>query len=382
VTEDELRHAFQARFGSVPRVSRAPGRVNLIGEHTDYNQGFVLPLAIELVTRVAFAATDGAHLVVHSTAFEGDPVEIPLGGTHANHGHWSDHVWAVLQALEEDGVTVPSAALLIDSDVPVGSGLGSSAALEVAAARALLSLARGDRSPEEVALLCQRAENDFVGVRCGIMDPLIACLGREGRAMLLDCRSREASFVWLPPGLEIVIVDTGVHHSLAAGEYNRRRDECESAVAILAHADPAICSLRDLTPSSLEDAAARLDPRQLGRARHVVTENARVLDFVAALEAGDLARAGRLLAESQRSLREDYEVSCAELDLLVELARAQPALVGARMTGGGFGGCTVNLVRAGQGREFSRSIAADYQGRTGRLPEVWTTGAGGGATID
>jgi galactokinase len=356
--------------------------VNLIGEHTDYNEGFVLPVAIELSTRVAFASVAGASVVVRSSAFPADEVEIPVGVRGAKRGHWSDYVCGVLRALEARSVSVPPAGLLIDSDLPLGSGLSSSASLEVATAGALLEIAARELPKEEVALLCHRAENEFVGARCGIMDPFISALGRAGEAMLLDCRSRETTFVPLPDSVEIVIVSSGVRHSLASGEYNRRRVECESAVSALARTYPEIAALRDVSVPLLERAQSRLGGVEYRRARHVVTENARVLDFVAALRCVDLDRLGSLMAESHLSLRDDYEVSCAELDLLVGLAERQPGVVGARMTGGGFGGCTVNLVRAGVGGDFAGAVADGYEAETGHRPEVWRTRSAEGAGVD
>ncbi|MDG2308412.1 MAG: galactokinase [Candidatus Binatia bacterium] len=377
----DLKEAFRARFGADPRSSSAPGRVNLIGEHTDYNEGWVLPVAIGLGTRVAFGPASGGGLTVVSTAFPDESVEIPLGVAPARRNHWSDYVHGVLRELEAASVTVPPAALLVDSDVPLGAGLSSSASLEVATAWALLALADHGMAPTEVALLCQRAENDFVGTRCGIMDMFISCLGREGQALLLDCRSREVSYVGIPDSTEIVIVNSGVRHSLAAGEYNRRRAQCESAVATLARANPAIGSLRDVAAGDLDRVDSLLGGVERRRARHVVTENARVQGFVTALLAGDLTTAGGLLDESHRSLRDDYEVSCPELDSLVDLAHRRPALLGARMTGGGFGGCTVNLVRAGQGRLFLDGLTSDYREQTGRALEGWITRPAPGAYV-
>lgn len=382
MTDDALRDAFQRRFGLAPRISRAPGRVNLIGEHTDYNDGFVLPVAIQRSTRVAYAALDGAEVWLRSSAFPGEEdVRIPLGQRGARRGHWSDYVHGVVRVLEDAGVPVGAAALLIDSDVPLGAGLSSSASLEVATANALLSLSGASLSPEEVALACQRAENEFVGTRCGIMDPFISCLGRAGHALLLDCRSRETSFVPLPGSLEILVMNSGVRHALADGEYNRRRAECLRAVEWFRTRNPTIVSLRDVTEAELETARRALDDVAFRRARHVVTENARVLDLVAALRADDADAIGPPMAASHASLRTDYEVSCAELDLLVDLAAIRPEVLGARMTGGGFGGCTVNLVPAGQGALLSQAISAEYRRRTGRVAQAWVTTADGGAHV-
>ncbi len=380
--DDELRAEFRARFDREARISRAPGRVNLIGEHTDYNDGFVLPVAIELSTRVAFAPLAGSELVVRSTAFEGDEARLALGTREPRRGHWSDYVAGLLRTLEAESVPVPPAGLLLDSDVPLGGGLSSSASLGVSVARALLALAGVSRSREDVARLCQRAENDFVGTQCGIMDPFISCFGRAGHALLLDCRSLETSWVPIPPAIEIVILHSGVRHALADGGYNERRAECEAAVEALRRSDASVRSLRDVDEEKLGSIRAALEDIPYRRARHVVGENARVRAFEAALRRADLDEVGRLLAASHQSLRDDFEVSCAELDLLVDLATRAPGVIGARMTGGGFGGCTVNLVRAGTGPQFASSVVASYARETGRESACWITGAAAGARVD
>lgn len=382
MTDDALRDEFRRRFGVEPRISRAPGRVNLIGEHTDYNDGFVLPVAIQRSTRVAFAPLDQADVLVRSSAFEDDEdVRITLGERGERREHWSDYVHGVVRVLEDAAVSIRPAALLIDSDVPLGSGLSSSASLEVATANAFLSLCGVFMSPEDVALACQRAENEFVGTQCGIMDQFIACLGREGHALLLDCRSRETSFVPIPRSLEILVMNSGVRHALADGEYNLRRAECLRAVDGIRARAPAVRSLRDVTAVDLEGARRGLDDVAFRRARHVVTENARVLALAEALRRDDSAAIGLAMAASHESLRTDFEVSCAELDLLVDLATAHSDVVGARMTGGGFGGCTVNLVRAGQGALISRTVSADYEKETGRRAQMWVTTADGAAQV-
>lgn len=382
MTEDALRREFRDRFGSEPRVSRAPGRVNLIGEHTDYNDGLVLPIAIGMSTRVAFAPVQGRDLIVRSTAFPRPEVRLAVGGDRVSRGDWSDYVQGVLWSLEAASVRVPAAALWIDSDVPLGAGLSSSASLEVAVGGALLALAERSMSGEELALACQRAESEFVGTRCGIMDPFVSRLGRDGAALLLDCRSHEVTAVPMPPSVEVLLVHSGVRHDLAAGEYNRRRAECEAAIGVLSALDPRVGSLRDVDPPLLERARRRLGRVAYRRVRHVVGENARVLAFVEDLRAADFEAAGRRLFASHASLRDDYDVSCAELDALVEIAREQEAVLGARLTGGGFGGCTLNLVRAGHGPLAGDRIAAEYERKTGRRPRRWVTRAAAGATVD
>ena len=380
-THDSLRTAFSDRFGAAPRVSRAPGRVNLIGEHTDYNEGFVFPAAIGLDTRIAFAPASESVFRFVSTAYPEDEVVVAETDHPAPRAHWSDYVLGVRWALEDRGIRIPPGHLLIESDVPLGAGLSSSASLEVAAALAYLALAERELDPTDVALVCQRAENDFVGTQCGIMDMLIACLARTGDALLIDCRSRDVRPVAVPDDLELLVLDTGVKHSLAAGEYNRRRAECETAVRALRATDPEVSSLRDVRPEALESGRSALDEAAYRRARHVIRENARVLDFADALGSGERGRMGQLLRASHESLRTDFEVSCPELDTMVALASRESAVVGARMTGGGFGGCTVNLVRAGQGDAVARRVLDGYLQATGQSGRGWVTRPEAGASV-
>jgi galactokinase len=277
----------------------------------------------------------------------------------------------VARALLDDGVALPGAVLRIASEVPLGAGLSSSAALEVSVARALLALAGRQLEPERVALLCQQAENEFVGTRCGIMDQMVASVGRPGHATLLDCRSLGHRAVRLPAGLRLVVCNSMVRHQLAGGEYNRRRAECEEGVRILASdRGSAVQALRDVEPIDLAASRERMSDVVYRRCRHVVSENRRVLELVGALERSDLASIAALLADSHASLRDDFEVSCHELDLLVEIATATPGVYGARMTGGGFGGCTVNLVEEGALAEFRHRVAARYRQASGRIPEI------------
>jgi len=271
------------------------------------------------------------------------------------------------------------ADLAIESDVPAGGGLSSSAALEVAVARALLALAGAERGEIAIARLCQRAENEFVGARCGIMDQLVSLSGRAGHALLLDCRTLASRHVALPESVAIVVVDSGVRHALAAGEYNRRREECDEAVRIIAVRRPEVVSLRDLTPADLGKLGDVLPPLLARRSRHVVTENARVTATAAALENGRLDELGELLGDSHASLARDFEVSSPELDLLVRLARGVPGCLGARMTGGGFGGCTVNLVRAERVAPFAEAVRGGYRREDGRDAAVYVCRASDGA---
>ena len=375
----ELRDRFRARFGALPRVFRAPGRVNLIGEHTDYNDGFVLPAAIELATHVGVAPRADRTLRIHSGNFD-ETVTFDLDEASPRaREHWSDYPRGVALTLERNGHGLRGADLEIHGEVPLGSGLSSSASVEVATALAILSASELSLSPFTVAKLCQRAENEFVGTRCGIMDPLIVCLGREDHALLLDCRSLDGRPVPVPDGIALVICHTGVRHALASSEYNERRAQCEDGVRVLAEVDPRVRALRDVTLTALEESRRRMSPVVYARCHHVVTENQRTLSAASALERGDVVTVGRLMAASHVSLRDVYEVSCRELDALVEAAAAVPGVLGSRMTGGGFGGCTVSLVRADAVDAFRSSVPSAYERATGRKTELWVTAACAGA---
>jgi galactokinase len=374
-----IRQEFSERFGGDCRVFRAPGRVNLIGEHTDYNDGFVLPAAIDLYTWAAFSPDPRNVVRVHSYSLSEDAVldlsNLAAAGSH----HWSDYVRGVALELHRAGVQLRGGNLLINSDVPIGAGLSSSAAVEVASALALMSAAGAQMDPLDLARLCQRAENEFVGARCGIMDQFIACFGRQDHAVMLDCRSLDYQPVPLPPDLRLVICNTMVKHAIAAGEYNLRRTQCETAVRELARLRPEIVALRDATLDDLNRSGSELSDVIYRRCRHVITEDGRVIEAVKALEGGDLDRLRELLAASHRSLRDDYEVSCPELDSMVEIASNIDGVFGARMTGGGFGGCTINLVRSDVVSEFKRTVAALYESRWARKPDIFACAAASGA---
>ena len=375
-----LADNFRRLFGQTPRLFRAPGRVNLIGEHTDYNDGFVMPAAIGLSCVVAIAECQEQHLVVHSENLQ-ETVEIELDSRPAQRRRqWSDYVQGVAVVLQQSGTRLKGGNLLIQSDVPIGSGLSSSAAIEVATGLALLSNSGAELERLELARLCQRAENEFVGAHVGIMDQFTACFGQAGHALLLDCRSLEYRLLPLPAGAALVICDSGVRHALSGGEYNARRAECETGVRVLAQHRPQVRALRDATLADLEQHRSELGDVVYRRCRHVVTENARVLLAAEALERSDLREFGRLMGESHRSLRYDYEVSCYELDLLVELAAGRNGVYGARMTGGGFGGCTINLVEAGEVEKFRRGISAGYEQATGKPPAIYVSEAASGAS--
>jgi len=379
IEERELLSRFDDRQRAESRVFRAPGRVNLIGEHTDYNDGFVMPVAIDFSTRVAIAPRADRILSVFSEKFQ-EEVAFDLDDLAPQAmRHWSDYVRGVAWALEQSGYQLRGAQLQIGGDVPIGAGLSSSASIEVATAYALLSNSGFEAPPIELARLCQRAESDFVGMRCGIMDQFISCQGEKGKALLLDCRSLEYQRLPLPENVGLVICNTMVKHELAAGEYNKRRAECEGGARHLAQRLEGVSALRDVTFAQLESAGRDLPEVIYRRCNHVISENVRVMQAATALERGDLAEFGRLMAESHRSLRDDYEVSCHELDLMVTLANSLPGTFGSRMTGGGFGGCTVNLVSEETIEEFKKQIAIGYEKITGIAPEIYVCRTADGA---
>lgn len=366
----ELREKFSARFAGESRVYRAPGRVNLIGEYTDFNEGFVMPAAIGRYCWVAAGPRPDRKLVIHSENFS-ETIEWDFAaGEPVRTGRWSDYPLGIAAILAEGGVRPGGVNLLIRGEVPLGAGLSSSAAIEVATAYALLEAAGAPVYGLQLARLCQRAENEFVGARTGIMDQFASVYGREGNAIMLDCRSLEYDLVPIPETVHLVICNTMVKHENSSGEYNQRRAQCEETVAHLAAFYPGIKALRDVTPEQLELHRAALPDVVFRRAAHIVAENIRVQSAVAALRAGDLAQFGKLMAESHESLRTLLEVSSPELDLMVKLANEQEGVVGARMTGGGFGGSTINVVEAGRAERFRENMTRAYERASGRRPEI------------
>jgi galactokinase len=362
------------------RVVRAPGRVNLVGEHTDYNLGYVLPAAIDCEIRIAVVPTDDRRVDLtrldtrDRQAFDLD-LERPKGGT------WLDYVAGVAWALSEAGHRPRGIRGVIASTLPAGAGLSSSAAIELASAWALLGDAASQVPRLDLALAGQRAENEYVGLRSGLMDQFSVACGEATSALLLDCRSLEWGSVPLPDDVALVVIESGVSRDLGASAYNDRRAECEAAVASLRLVDPRIESLRDVTPELLAENIDRLDPLAARRARHVVEENRRVLEVVAALARRDMVTVGQAFAASHASLRDLFEVSAPELDALVDIAGAVDGVLAARMTGGGFGGCTINLVRPGAVRDLEVAIDAAYPGRTGRRAAVMAVTAVDGAGL-
>jgi len=363
-----MRDDFAARFGGRPKLFRAPGRINIIGGHTDYNEGFVLPTTTALYTWIAIAPRSDRILRVFSCKF--DRMEsIDLDRIErAGDGQWCEYVKGVASVLEGAGHSLRGADIVINGEIPLGGGLSSSASLETALAFALLDCADAAIDRVMLARLCQRAENDFVGARCGIMDQYVISRCTRDSAMLLDCRSLEFRTAPLPANARLLIVDTEVHHQLPAGEYNSRREECEKAVALLAREIPRLRSLRDLDLAELEKNNRLLDDRLRRRCRHIVCENQRVADAYSALCDGDVVRLGELISASHASLRDDYEVSCAESDALVEIMNACPGVYGARMVGAGFGGCALCLVDSSQLDEVIEEVQRDYAESLGRRP--------------
>ncbi len=381
INPEILRTEFQARFRREPRVFRAPGRVNLIGEHTDYNGGFVLPMAIERATFVAAAARPDRKICVRSVNLN-EEYEIDLDAPEQKlRGSWIDFVEGVARILERENVKLRGTDLLISSDVPTGAGLSSSAALEISVGLALTETSGQTIDKVRLALAGQTAEHEFVGAKVGIMDQYVSALGKSGHALLIDCRELKASQVPLETKDEaIVICNSNVKHELADSEYNTRRAECEQGVRILREFLPAVTQLRDVSVEDFERCAARL-PEIIGkRCRHVVTENERTLKAAEALRASDFEKFGRLMFLSHKSLRDDYEVSCRELDVLVEIASKCKGILGARMTGGGFGGSTVNLVRRENLAEFTEKICFEYQRQTNIEADVYVSDPADGAS--
>jgi len=361
------------------RLFRAPGRVNLIGEHTDYNDGFVMPAAINFSTWITLYDLEEHQLAFQSDSFR-EQVVLDLDNPPTSpRGHWSDYPIGVALMLQRAGYDLQGARLIISTEVPIGSGLSSSAALEVVTAIALTAHSNIAIDPVELALLCQRAENEFVGARVGIMDQFASIFGRSNKALLLDCRTLEFKQLPLSNKTQLLICNTMVKHELASSAYNERRAQCEEGVARLKTLLPNVTALRDISSAQLEMHRASLPELIYRRCKHVITENERVLAAAAALQQDDLHRFGELMNESHESLRYNYEVSCAELDLMAELARDIEGVYGARMTGGGFGGCTVNLVDRNNVDQFKELVSAGYQKATRLTPEIYVCSAVNGA---
>ncbi|HET9084117.1 MAG TPA: galactokinase [Candidatus Limnocylindrales bacterium] len=352
-------------------VVHAPGRVNLIGEHTDYNEGYVLPIAIDRGIAIAFVPTQDRRVTLTLAATD-ETTSFDLDAIAPRRGHWIDYVAGTAWAMAEAGLGTQGFRGVLGSDLPQGAGLSSSAALELASALALSGGTAPTSDLMQLARIAQRAENGYVGVQSGLMDPFASAHGREGAALLLDCRSLEYRPVTL--GLDdvaLVVADSGSPRRLDRTAYNERRAQCEAAVAAIARTHPGVRSLRDVTPAMLADCAGSLEPALARRAQHVVEEDTRVLEAAAAMEAREHARVGELLLESHASLRDLYEVSSPELDALVDTAMAVDGVFGARLTGAGFGGCTVDLVRRDAIDRLSEAISTRYAAQTGLVPRMF-----------
>ena len=375
----EFGGRFEQRFGERPRIFRAPGRVNLIGEHTDYNDGFVMPAAVGFSTYVGIAPRNDSKLVIHSEEFSGD-CEFHLDRFPKQRtGAWCDYILGVFAVLRQRGHALTGANLLVHGEVPIGSGLSSSAAIEVASAMAFISLDDVRLTLPEIAKLCRQAENEFVGARVGIMDQFVSCMGKAGHAFFLDCRSLEYKYVPIPAGIQLVVCNTMVKHDHAAGAYNQRRAECEEGVRYFAKKNSAVHALRDVSVDMFEQHKMDLPPVIAKRCTHVIRENQRTLDAARALASGELASVGELMRQSHDSLRDLYEVSCSELDAMVDAAQGLPGFIGGRMTGGGFGGCTINLVREENAKNFAAEVSARYRKLTGIEPQTYLCSAEQGA---
>lgn len=380
---DLARVAFERAFGSRPEfLSRAPGRVNLIGGHVDYNEGLVLPVAVDLEVAVAFRSRDDRHVRIYSDRFdemaEFDIAELTPGSLTGWTAYPAGVAWAIAQA----GLPVAGLDAALVGNLPIGGGLSSSAAVEVAFAAALRQVSGLDLPELKLAQLGQTAENQYVGVRCGIMDQVTAACAQPGKALLLDCRSLGIRHVPLPSAMRIVVLCSGVQRELRDSEYNKRRRECEEALSRLNAVDDDIRSLRDVEPEQLVSLLRHLPPPLDRRTRHVVGEIERVQLAASALDHGETERFGELMFASHRSLRDDYQVSSEELDGLVELARQAPGVIGARLTGAGFGGCTVNIVTAALVEDFLSYVGENYHRLYGLEAEEYITDASRGVTVE
>ena len=379
---DAIRASFADLFGG-PRpglLVRSPGRVNLIGEHTDYNDGFVLPIAMTQALYVAARKRPDRQLRVHTTAYN-ETVELDLEDLgDPGRPKWANYVKGVAALLQADGIVLAGGDLLIDSEVSLGGGVSSSAALEVGTANALLALAGRRLDPVPLALLCRQAEHRYAASPCGIMDQFICVLGREGHALLLDCRSQEYEHIPADlAGMVLAVMDTQVKHEIGQSQYPVRQQQCQEGLQRIQSVEPGVQSLRDVSVEALDRSADRMDPVVARRCRHVVTETERTVRAAGALRDGDAAAFGRLMNASHASLRDDYEVSCSELDALASVAASVDGVYGARMTGGGFGGCAIALVDEGAVDALTDAIKRDYDAHQAKPALVCTTRPSAGA---
>jgi len=375
---------FLDLFGPGPiSIARAPGRVNLIGDHTDYNGGYVLPAAIDREVRIAFRPADDARVEIAALDFSEKAASDLKSLDAASVPAWARYPMGVASILQKEGHVLRGMRMALRSNVPIGAGLSSSAAVEAASALAFCHAAKLRIAPEELARICQRAENEFVGMRCGIMDQFVSLLGKSGCALFIDCQTLQHALAPLDDSkAQMVICDTRVKRELTRSPYNQRREECEKALAIIRQHLPSAATYHDLNVTLFKAQEHHLPDLLLKRARHVVTENGRVLHAVKVLRAGDLIAFGALMDASHASLRDDFEVSCPELDLLVDVAGRSPGVYGSRMTGAGFGGCTVTLVAPRNAADFAQEAAAEFKAQFGREPAVHMLKASDGATVE
>ena len=373
-----LTQHFSRIFEARPElIARAPGRVNLIGEHTDYNDGFVLPMAIDYDIRIAARARPDRTVRLYSCDLDKrDTFSLDDIRRVGERPTWADYVRGVADVLQRKGYTLRGMDAAITGNVPRAAGLSSSAALELASITAFRRLSQLDLDPVQAALLGQRAENEFVGMRCGIMDQFISSLGKADHALLIDCRSLGYETIPLPAGVRIVVTDSAIRRGLVDSAYNERRAQCEEGARLM-----GVKALRDVSAEMLEANRARMSDVVARRCRHVVTEDQRTLDSVGALKRGDLETFGRLMNESHASMRDDFQITTEDIDVLVEIQQNAPGCLGARMTGGGFGGCTVALAREESVPLHVEAIQAVYPARTGKIPQVYVCRATDGAGL-
>ena len=377
----KLQSEFEHKFREAPRIFRAPGRVNLIGEHTDYNDGFVMPFAIDRSTLVAGSPRNDRKIEAIALDMDATATIDLDAEPQKKRKSWIDYVEGTARCIEEKFGKLIGANIVITSGVPIGAGLSSSAALETSIGLALLSLSKKNIDREELAFAAQKVEHEYAGTKSGIMDQFASSFCKKGNAMLLDCRSLERTQIpFESPDVVAVVCNTKVEHSLASSEYNKRREECEEGVRILQKHQPEVKALRDVTLELLDRHRTELDEIVYRRCRHVITENARTLKAAEFFGKHDLAEAGKLMFQSHESLRDDYEVSCNELDEMVEIARSVDGVLGSRMTGGGFGGCTVTLVKKENRVNFEEAIKTGYKNKFGKDPDIYQFHAADGAS--
>jgi galactokinase len=374
--QQNVVQTFQQRYGCAPTaIVRAPGRVNLIGEHTDYNDGFVLPMAIDRASWIALRPRKDSRVTLFSRNHD-ESIEFDFAKMKKHLHHWGEYPKGVAWALREAGYKLNGWDGVTDCDVPLGAGLSSSASFEMAVARAFEASSGFPWDPAKMALLGQKAENKWVGVKCGIMDQMISAAGKKGHALLIDCRSLEHHLVPLPPTTVVVILDTATRRGLVGSAYNERREQCETAAKFF-----GVKALRDVSVAHFNATDGKLDALTRKRARHVVTENARTLQAADAMRRGDAKLLGTLMNESHESLKDDFEVTNDALNIMVECTRCAAGCIGARMTGAGFGGCAVALVEESKAEDFAKTVAADYEQATRLKPHLYVCQPSNGAEI-